>query len=36
MAQVVPVLGFLEVFIWIIAIGKIFQNFTSPLNCDRF
>jgi len=36
MKLVVPVLGFLEVFIWIIAVGKIFQNPTNPLNCDRF
>ncbi|MCK9306137.1 MAG: DUF5698 domain-containing protein [Methanoculleus sp.] len=36
MNLVVAVLGFLEVFIWIIAVGKIFQNSTNPLNCNRF
>jgi uncharacterized protein YebE (UPF0316 family) len=32
MKMVAPVLGFFEVFIWIIAIGQIFQNLTNPLN----
>jgi len=32
MKTVAPVLGFVEVFIWIIAIGQIFQNLTNPLN----
>lgn len=32
MKMVAPVLGFFEVFIWIIAVGQIFQNLTNPLN----
>ncbi|MDD3856608.1 MAG: DUF2179 domain-containing protein [Methanoculleus sp.] len=32
MKLVAPVLGFVEVFIWIIAVGQIFQNLTNPLN----
>ncbi len=32
MKMVAPILGFIEVFIWIIAIGQIFQNLTNPLN----
>ena len=32
MKMVAPILGFVEVFIWIIAIGQIFQNLTNPLN----
>lgn len=32
MKIIAPVLGFFEVFIWIIAIGQIFQNLTNPLN----
>ncbi|KDE55539.1 DUF2179 domain-containing protein [Methanoculleus sp. MH98A] len=27
-----PILGFAEIFIWIVAIGQIFQNLTNPLN----
>jgi len=29
---VAPLLGFFEIFIWIIAIGQIFQNLTNPIN----
>lgn len=32
MKMVAPILGFFEVFIWIIAVGQIFQNLTNPLN----
>lgn len=32
MKMVAPALGFVEVFIWIIAVGQIFQNLTNPLN----
>ncbi len=32
MKMIAPILGFVEVFIWIIAIGQIFQNLTNPLN----
>jgi len=32
MKVVAPILGFVEVFIWIIAVGQIFQNLTNPLN----
>lgn len=32
MKMIAPVLGFFEVFIWIIAVGQIFQNLTNPLN----
>ena len=32
MKLVAPILGFVEVFIWIIAVGQIFQNLTNPLN----
>ncbi|HOI13940.1 MAG TPA: DUF2179 domain-containing protein [Methanoculleus sp.] len=32
MKMIAPVLGFVEVFIWIIAVGQIFQNLTNPLN----
>jgi uncharacterized protein YebE (UPF0316 family) len=32
MKMVAPILGFVEVFIWIIAVGQIFQNLTNPLN----
>jgi uncharacterized protein YebE (UPF0316 family) len=32
MKMIAPILGFFEVFIWIIAIGQIFQNLTNPLN----
>ncbi len=32
MKMIAPVLGFFEIFIWIIAIGQIFQNLTNPLN----
>jgi len=29
---VAPLLGFFEIFIWIVAIGQIFQNLTNPIN----
>jgi uncharacterized protein YebE (UPF0316 family) len=29
---VAPVLGFIEIFIWIVAISQIFQNLTNPIN----
>ena len=32
MKMIAPALGFAEVFIWIIAVGQIFQNLTNPLN----
>lgn len=32
MKMIAPILGFVEVFIWIIAVGQIFQNLTNPLN----
>ncbi|MDV2481885.1 DUF2179 domain-containing protein [Methanoculleus sp. Wushi-C6] len=32
MKMIAPVLGFFEVFIWIVAVGQIFQNLTNPLN----
>ncbi|MDD2473774.1 MULTISPECIES: DUF2179 domain-containing protein [unclassified Methanoculleus] len=32
MKMVAPILGFFEVFIWIVAIGQIVQNLTNPLN----
>lgn len=32
MKIIAPVLGFFEIFIWIVAIGQIFQNLTNPLN----
>jgi len=32
MKTVAPLLGFIEIFIWIVAIGQIFQNLTNPIN----
>ncbi|MDK2915485.1 MAG: hypothetical protein PWR25_42 [Euryarchaeota archaeon] len=32
MKMVAPILGFFEVFIWIVAVGQIVQNLTNPLN----
>ena len=32
MKMIAPIFGFFEIFIWIIAIGQIFQNLTNPLN----
>ncbi|MDN7023546.1 DUF2179 domain-containing protein [Methanoculleus sp. FWC-SCC1] len=32
MKLIAPVLGFIEVFIWIVAIGQIFQDVTNPVN----
>ncbi|MCK9298294.1 MAG: DUF2179 domain-containing protein [Methanoculleus sp.] len=32
MKMIAPVLGFVEILIWIVAIGQIFQNLTNPLN----
>lgn len=32
MKVIAPVLGFFEIFIWIVAVGQIFQNLTNPLN----
>ncbi len=32
MKLIAPVLGFIEVFIWIVAIGQIFQDVTNPIN----
>ncbi|MDV4342883.1 DUF2179 domain-containing protein [Methanoculleus sp. YWC-01] len=32
MKVIAPVLGFFEIFIWIVAVGQIFQNLTNPFN----
>ncbi|RXE55402.1 hypothetical protein ABH15_11690 [Methanoculleus taiwanensis] len=32
MKLLAPILGFIEVFIWIVAIGQIFQNVANPIN----
>ncbi|MCK8519497.1 DUF2179 domain-containing protein [Methanoculleus sp. 7T] len=32
MKMVAPVLGFIEIFIWIMAISQIFQNLNNPIN----
>ncbi len=32
MKLIAPILGFIEVFIWITAIGQIFQNVANPIN----
>jgi uncharacterized protein YebE (UPF0316 family) len=32
MKMVASILGFFEIFIWIIAVGQIFQNLTNPIN----
>ena len=32
MKVIAPVLGFFEIFIWIGAVGQIFQNLTNPFN----
>jgi uncharacterized protein YebE (UPF0316 family) len=32
MKMIAPVLGFVEILIWIVAIGQIFQNLPNPLN----
>lgn len=32
MKMIAPILGFIEILIWLIAISQIFQNLTNPLN----